>query len=43
LAIAHKLIWPDRIADEGPANDGWVRLANIQGFEILQWRSLPHP
>ena len=29
------------MADKGPANDGRLRLANIQGFKILQWRSLP--
>jgi len=23
----------------GPANDGKLRPGNIQGFEILQWRS----
>ena len=34
------LIWP-RLSDEGPANDGRLRTANIQGFKILQWRSLP--
>src|ERR1019366_4259563 len=34
------LIWPV-LADKGPANDGRLRTANIQGFKILQWRSLP--
>jgi hypothetical protein len=29
------------LADTGPANDGRLRTANIQGFKILQWRSLP--
>jgi len=27
----------------GPANDGKLRPGNIQGFEILQWRSLLIP
>jgi hypothetical protein len=29
------------MSDKGPANDGRLRTANIQGFKILQWRSLP--
>jgi hypothetical protein len=29
------------MSDKGPANDGGLRTANIQGFKILQWRSLP--
>ena len=29
------------MADKDPANDGRLRTANIQGFNILQWRSLP--
>jgi len=31
------------MADADPANDGWLRTANIQGFVILQWCSLPLP
>src|SRR5579864_9083231 len=40
LAIAHRL---DEARDgrHGPANDGRLRIANIQGFNILQWCSLP--
>jgi hypothetical protein len=34
------LIWPVP-PDTGPANDGRLPTANIQGFKILQWRSLP--
>src|ERR1700744_3635787 len=34
------LIWPHQ-ADADPANDGRLRIANIQGFNILQWCSLP--
>jgi len=29
------------MADTDPANDGRLRSANIQGFNILQWCSLP--
>jgi len=29
------------MADTYPANDGRLRTANIQGFNILQWCSLP--
>jgi hypothetical protein len=29
------------MTDKGPANDGRLRTANIQGFKNLQWRSLP--
>jgi len=29
------------MADTDPANDGWLSTANIQGFSILQWCSLP--
>src|SRR5262249_6554562 len=29
------------LAEVSPANDGRLRPANIQGFQILQWRSLP--
>ena len=29
------------MSDKGPANDGRLRPANIQGFKFLQWRSLP--
>jgi len=31
------------MADTDLANDGWLRTANIQGFNILQWCSLPLP
>src|SRR5580693_5329240 len=29
------------MAEADPANDGRLRIANIQGFNILQWCSLP--
>jgi len=29
------------MADKGLANGGRLHTANIQGFKILQWRSLP--
>jgi hypothetical protein len=29
------------MSDKGPANDYGLPTANIQGFKILQWRSLP--
>jgi hypothetical protein len=38
FAIAQLLDWPRAMG--GPANDGKLRPGNIQGFEILQWRSL---
>ena len=36
FAIAQSLDLGPTIADAGPANDGKLRTANIQGFKILQ-------
>jgi hypothetical protein len=35
--------WIGPVTMGGPANDGKLRPGNIQGFEILQWRSLLIP